>query len=213
MRREYDPYNRENSPIYLLKQANMFLRSYKEDKSTNAVFYACLDCRIALEINDLTKILTSVSEKEREEIITKSRPRHGINKADQGIGVLKERYQLFFQAVSEVFNLGHKAYDFKRSKALQNELSKFVHSYWMQLEDLKFGSTWYNYAIKLVDQTKHFIMNSLDIKEDSANDLGIEVRSIPEESRNLLNEWKENFKMSYDELITRLQAIQNRSKS
>ena len=122
---------RENDFIYLRRQAQELLLFANDHKNSNALIYGCLDTRIALEILDLKKILASVNSSEINIIIEESKPKNGIDRINKKQGSLKERYQLFYQAVCELLGVNDKYYDFKKSKDLQHKLSTYIHSYYM----------------------------------------------------------------------------------
>jgi hypothetical protein len=209
MFRDYNPLKRENDQFYLITQAMGFIKLYQIAGNTNAPFYACLDCRIALEINDLHQILLSVPEEEHEEILENCRPRHGITKVDKGVGVLKERYQLYFQALNEVISLeGYYAYDFKKSRELQGELSKLIHSYWMIGAPLDYYSQFLDNAVELVKETETFIYSTTKVKGDKATRIGLRIDLLLQQDKALLEDWKTNSKMTYDELKARLMERQ-----
>src|SRR5690606_27233646 len=106
------------------------------------LIYASLECRIALELLDLNFLLASVKKEDREQIMIDSKPKNGINQVDKQIvgGVLKHKYQLFFQAICEVCGFRNQYYDFKKSKNLQHELSEYIHSYHLTDDELKYGT-------------------------------------------------------------------------
>ncbi len=98
MEREYNPNIRENDPIFLVRNIQELLLIAKENKNSSALLYACLDCRIALEILDFNIILHSVDPIERQKIIEVSKSKNGIDRINKKVGILKEKYQMFFQA-------------------------------------------------------------------------------------------------------------------
>jgi len=201
---------RQTNPFYLAENADFLKRKYTEGENTNAIFYACLDCRIALEKSDLDRISTSVPQKDRDEITKQSKLRRGIERADntnKTTRVLRERYQMFFQAVCETIKLPNQSYDFKRSKELQQSLSIYIHSYWMEEEELKFGSGELSEAVKLVDQTIAFLKSNYEIKDTKAEVWGINLEKLPEGVLDILNTWKVNAGMKYNELLESLSEI------
>jgi hypothetical protein len=210
--REYFPLERENDQIYLIRQAEEMDYLYRNQKNTNAIIYACLDCRIALEKTDLDIICLSVPEEEHEEIIYGSIPHKGIPRVDRKVGVLKLKYQQFFQAVTELVGFETKAYDFKKSLELQGMFSKYIHSYWAQPVHLEYKSDYLENASKIIQDCKKFIMDSMVLINGERNLLGLDVRVMPEEDKALLTRWKGGNKMTYEELKNQLRTnIQNRS--
>lgn len=204
-----DNYNsdfRENNFIYLIRQSQEMLEFAKANKNSNAIIYACLDSRIALEILDLNKILLSATDEERLLILQESKPKNGIYTIDKKKGVLKERYQLFFQAVCENSDVKDKYYDFKNSKDLQHKLSAYIHSYYMMAEDINFESKTMQKAFVIISETHRFIKSSLYFDGKEYFSYGIKIESIPEEDKLILDEWKKSPKMEYEELKIKLKA-------
>jgi len=195
---------RENNYIYLKRQAEELLIYAEEFKNSNALIYACLDSRIALETLDLKKILLSADSSEIATIIEDSKPKNGIEKNGKKQGSLKERYQLFYQAVCEILGVNDKYYDFKHSKELQYKLSTYIHSYYMTQEEINYDSEIMQNAILLIKEVHNFIKSSLyfDGKDWIAH--GAKITTIPEDDKTLLEEWKNNSKMEYDELKFKL---------
>jgi hypothetical protein len=204
---------RINNPLYLMKQVEYLIKFGFENRNSSSIIYACLESRISLELLDLEKIKLSVNEKDRIEIIEESKPKNGIEKIGKNIGVLKERYQLFFQAICEVCLLEFKHYDFKKSKDLQNNLSKYIHSYYMNDSELEFDSQNIQDAILLIKDVDEFIRNSCFEKNGILFNGGIEIKSLKKEDQELLNKWKNNIKMNYKELKLELENnIESRKK-
>ncbi|MFY0713060.1 hypothetical protein J1D01_05245 [Seonamhaeicola sp. NFXS20] len=183
-----------------MKQVEALMQLGFQNKNTSSIIYSCLECRIALELLDLNKILLSVKPEEKLKIIEESKPKNGIDKLGQKKEILKERYQLFFQAMNEVLCLNSKYYNFKKSKSLQFELSTYIHSYHMADEDLNFDSKNIQNAILLINEVDPFIKSSLIKKNNEYLCVGMEVESLPVEDKKLLIKWKNDFKMDYDEL-------------
>jgi hypothetical protein len=196
---------RENDFIYLIRQAQELLEIAKANKNSSAIIYACLDSRIALEILDLRKILLSVDDDdERLLILEKSKPKNGIYKVNKKTGVLKEKYQMFFQAVCENLDIKDRYYDFKKSKDLQHKLSTYIHSYYMMAEDINYDSKIMQKAFILIRETHRFIKSSLHF--DGKEYITYGIKTIPEEDKIILEEWKKSTKMEYEELKIKLKA-------
>lgn len=204
MKREYRPDFRENDPIFLLRNAKELLLIGEINKNSSSLIYACLDSRIALENLELNIILHSVEKKEREQIIEESKPKNGIERIGRKQGSLKEKYQLFFQAVCEVLEVNAKSFDFKKSKDFQNQLSKYIHSYYFTNDDLKYESQMMQNAIKIVNDVNNFITSFLHVENDTYIIIGMEMKSIPMKDKELLEEWKTSHIMTYEDLKNRL---------
>lgn len=204
-----DNYNsdfRENNFIYLIRQSQELLEFAKINKNSSAIIYACLDSRIALEILDLHKILLSVNDEERVLILEDSKPKNGIYAVNKSTGILKEKYQMFYQAVCENLDVKDKYYDFKKSKDLQHKLSAYIHSYYMIPEDINFESKTMQKAFAIIPETHKFIKSSLFLDGEEYIAYGIKISTIPEEDKIILDEWKKSKKMEYEELKIRLKA-------
>jgi hypothetical protein len=150
MKREYNPDIRENDPIFLLRNIKELLLIAKTNKNSSSLIYACLDCRIALELLDLNLILHSVRLIDRQQIIEDSKPKNGIYRINKKVGCLKEKYQMFFQAFCEIVGVPAKSFDFKKSKDLQFNLSTYIHSYYLNNDELKYDSKTMQNAIKIM---------------------------------------------------------------
>jgi hypothetical protein len=212
MEREYNPNIRENDPIFLLRNIQELLLIAKENKNSSALLYACLDCRIALEILDFNIILHSVDPIERQKIIEDSKSKNGIDRINKKVGILKEKYQMFFQVFCEIVGIQAKSFDFKRSKDLQYNLSSYIHSYYMNNSDLNYDSEIMKGAINIINEVIEFIMLSLFIENGAYILVGINIEKIPLEDKLILDEWKNSKSMKYEELKIRLEEnIQKRN--
>ncbi|WP_187262458.1 hypothetical protein [Pontibacter beigongshangensis] len=211
--RNYHPNIRENDPVYLLYHIEQLLEIAKEFKNSSSLIYACLDARITLELLDLKLILASVKPEERAQIIEDSKPKNGIERMNQKTGSLKERYQLFFESVCEVLNVDAKCYNYKKSKELQHKLSTYIHSYYMTEEEINFESKVMQRAFTLISEVENFVKGSLAFEGDAYSILGIEIKSIPDEDKILLDEWKNNQKMDVNELKGKLKNNQINRKN
>jgi len=206
MERNYNPDVRENDPPYLLRQVQELLLIASANKNSSALIYACLDSRIALEILDLNIMLHSVSAEEREIIVEESKPKNGIDRVNKKQGSLKEKYQLFFQAVCETLSVDAKFYNFKKSKDIQYKLSTYIHSYYMTNEDLKYDSALMQNAIIILNEFQSFLKSSFPAKNGSMIVTGINIATIPANDKIILEEWKTSNSMNYEDLKSRLKA-------
>ncbi len=204
MERKYNPDLRENDPPYLLRQVQELLLIASANKNSSALIYACLDSRIALEILDLNIMLHSVNAEERIIIVEESKPKNGIDRLNKKQGSLKEKYQLFFQAVCETLSVDAKSYDYKKSKDIQYKLSTYIHSYYMTNEDLKYDSPLMQNAIIVIKEFETFLKTSFPIKGDTLIMTGINISTMPEKDKIILQEWKISNSMSYEDLKNRL---------
>lgn len=202
----YRPDIRINNPIYLLRQVEELLKLAVEYKNSSSLIYASLECRIALELLDLNFLLASVKKEDREQIMIGSKPKNGINQVDKQIvgGVLKHKYQLFFQAICEICGFKNQYYDFKKSKDLQHELSEYIHSYHLTDDELKYGTEIMNKCHSLIVEVDEFIKQSLPKEDNSWLMLGIEIESLPEEDKISLEKWKISNSMTYEDLKEQL---------
>lgn len=209
MSREYNPDIRENDPLYLRRQSQELIMIANARKSASPIIYACLDLRIALEIIDMNIVLTSVEPAERQKIFEDCKPKNGIDRNGKKVGVLKEKYQTFFQAVCETVGVNAQSFDFKKSKELQYELSTYIHSYYLSNSELNYNSSIMQSALQTVSEVQKFIISSLAIDNDQASIVGIEISSLPEHDKQVLEEWKAS-KITYEELKYKLS---NKNKS
>lgn len=203
MNRFYNPNIRENDSAYLLRQVQELLLIAEHNKSSSPLIYACLDSRIALEILDLNIILHSVNKEERIQIIENSKPKNGIDRVNKKEGSLKEKYQLFFQAVCEVLNVNGKFYGFKKSKDIQYRLSTYIHSYYMTNEDLKYNSLLMQNAIKIIKEFEDFIKTAVPVENNSMVIIGTNFKNLPVNDKILFEDWKTS-SITYDELKEKL---------
>lgn len=201
--REYQPNKRSNDPAYLLHHVTKLVEIAQEHKNASSLIYACLDSRIALEICDLFLILASVKPEERQAVLESSKPKNGIEKLNNKRKPLKEKYQSFFQNMSELLGVSWNKYNFKKSKDLQHQLSTYIHSYYMLEDEINFDSETMQAALRLIEQVQEFIREGLNFDGESYQVIGVEMETIPLEDKELLAEWKDN-KLTQDELKQRL---------
>lgn len=206
---EYKADVRINEPFYLLRQSLELVNIAKQHKNPSPLIYASLECRIALELMDLNLILSTVKPEDREQIIEDSKPKNGIDRVNRRVGSLKHKYQLFFQAIHELYDFDNKYYDYKKSKDLQYKLSTYIHSYHMTNKELEFDSENMQNCIKLIEDVDCFIKTSLPLQDNVYIILGVEIETLPEEDKIVLNEWKNSNSMEYFDLKERLSANLN----
>lgn len=211
MERIYNPNIRENDSAYLLRQVQELVLIASQNKSSSPLIYACLDARIALEILDLHMILHSVAFEERQKILEDSKPKNGIDYVNKKQGSLKEKYQYFFQALCEVLEVTGKFYDFKKSKNIQYRLSTYIHSYYMSNNELKYDSPLMQNSITILKEFELFIKTGVPIEDNSMIIIGFDSKTMPEDDKKLLAEWKISNSMTYEDLKIRLK--QNHSKN
>jgi len=209
MERIYNPNMRQNDSAYLLRQVQELVLFAEQNKSSSPLIYACLDSRIALEVLDLNMILHSVSLEERKQIVEESKPKNGIDRVNKKEGSLKEKYQQFFNAVSEVLDVDGKFYDFKKSKQIQYKLSTYIHSYYMSNNELNYNSPLMQNAIKVVKEFEQFLKTGVPIKDGSMIIIGMNCKTMPEDDKQLLAEWKTSNTMKYEELKEKLEKNHN----
>lgn len=147
-----------------------------------------------------------MDESERDEIIAATMPRNGIEKVNKKNGSLKHKYQLFLQAVCEVLDIENNYFDFKKSQAIKDQLSTYIHSYYLNDNDLLFHSDIMQNAISLIQNAKDFVYGYLK-KDDNNSELSvlnIVHERIPIEDKQILSEWKASPSMDYEELKRKL---------
>lgn len=205
----YKPDIRINNPIYLLRQVEELLKLAQEYKNSSSLIYASLECRIALELMDLNFLLASVKPEEREQIITDSKPKNGIDRVNSKVGSLKYKYQFFLQAICEILGINNERYDYKKSKDLQYLLSTYIHSYHMDNPELEFNSVSMQKCLNLIIEVDKFIKSSMPYENGTWTMLGMEISSMPEKDREVLDEWKISTNMTYDQLKEKLSKNHN----
>lgn len=200
---DYDANKRKNDPAYLLHHVGKLLEIAKEYENSSLLIYACLDSRIALEICDLYLIIASVKPEERQEVLESSKPKNGIDKMNKKHKALKEKYQSFFQILSEISGVSWNNYDFKKSKDLQHKLSSYIHSYYMLDDEVDFHSDTMQSVFQLIDEVREFIQAGLNFNGSEYKIIGVEIATIPEADKELLAEWKED-NITQEELKERI---------
>ncbi|WP_282056034.1 hypothetical protein [Maribacter luteus] len=208
----YKPDVRISNPIYLLRQAEELIKLGESNQNTSSLIYASLECRIALELMELNFLLHSVKLDEREKIIEDSKPKNGIDRVNTQVGSLKFKYQHFLQAVCEIFDINNEFYDYKKSKKLQHELSTYIHSYYLIDVEIKYQSTYMQKCLELILEVIRFVKTSMPYEDGVYTMLGMEISSMPEEDKLILEEWKTSTKMTYEELKENLTLNHNKRK-
>ena len=209
----YKPDIRINNPIYLLRQVEELVKLAREYENSSSLIYASLDCRIALELMELNFLLASVKPEEREQIIIDSKPKNGIDRVNNKVGSLKYKYQFFLQAICEVLEISNERFDYKKSKELQYQLSNYIHSYHIDNPDLEFKSENMQKCLHLIIEVDRFIKSSMPYENGTWTMLGMEISSMPEKDREVLDEWKISSNMTYEELKEKLKLNHNSRKN
>jgi hypothetical protein len=202
--REYNPTKRLQDPLYLTINAEILKSGAITLKSSSPLIYACVDLRTALELVEFIILLGSVSDELRPEIIELGKTKNGIDRANKKIKSLKEKFQLFYQAVCEVAKISGRSFDFKKSDDLQFRLSKYLHSFIRPPSDIDFDSEFMQSSLSLIDETIKFIQDYITYDNNELKIQSIDVNQIPADDLLLLEEWKNSTKMTYDELKKRL---------
>jgi len=200
----FNPNIRTTRPDWLTLQAQYLVQNALRLNNASFLIYACLEARLALEKSDLDIVLVSIPAESRDEIIELSKTKNGIDKQGRKIGALKERYQLFVTTLFEAIEVKANLYDFKRSKELQNELSYFIHSYHFFYPEMTADFDVLSPIPQLVQDTEDFLRSSFKVEGEGHAVKGIEIASLPAEDFALLQEWKDNTKMTREELLEKL---------
>jgi len=200
----YRPEIRINSPIYLIRQSEELIKIGKSGKNSSPLIYAALECRIALELMDLEFLLLSVKKDEREKFRIDSKSKNGIDRVNNKVGSLKFKYQYFLQAICEILDIDNKIYDYLKSKKLQYDLSTYIHSYYFIEVEINYESEYIQNCLKLVLDVISFVKSSMSYENGEYTMLGMEISSLPEDDKKVLNEWKKSSKMSYEQLKEKL---------
>ncbi len=166
-----------------------------------------------MEKADLDIVLASAQPKERLAIIESCKPKNGIERQGRKIGALKERYQIFIVSVFEALGMKSNYYDFKESKRLQNELSSFIHSYYIFNEKITVDSEELSYIPSLISEVEKFVRKSFYVEGEGHTIKSLELKSMPEDDKELLNIWKNDRKMTKEELVERLSENAKKRKT
>ena len=149
-------------------------------------------------------VLASIPENDRLEIIELSKSKNGIEQHGKKIGALKERYQIFIVNLFKALEIESNYYDFKKSKKLQSQLSPFIHSYHFFGTEMTADSIELQPIPDLINETEVFLRQSFYIEGEGHSIRGIELKSLPIEDKILLEKWKNDFKMTEEELLGKL---------
>ncbi len=104
-------------------------------------------------------------------------------------------------------------YDFKESKRLQNELSSFIHSYYIFNEKITVDSEELSYIPSLISEVEKFVRKSFYVEGEGHTIKSLELKSMPEDDKELLNIWKNDRKMTKEELVERLSENAKKRKT
>ncbi len=198
--REYNSTKRIHDPAYYCHHVSEMKKLAIRGTNSNAIIYCMVDLRTALELTEYTILLASVGEELRQEISELTKAKNGIDAANKKLKTLKEKYQMFYQAVCEVIGLKGKFYDTKKSDDLQYRVSAYLHPYYRTQIEIDFGSDFMNDGLALIDETIAFIKDSLMFDGSSYSIQNIEKAKIPPEDQLIFEEWKNSVKMTYEEL-------------
>lgn len=203
--RDYYANRRLNDPAYLMKHVDELMKIAREHQNSSSLIYACLDSRIALEYIDLYLILASADDDERTGILEASKPKNGIDRLNNKYKTLKKKYQVFFQVASEIRGVKWNRHDFNKSKDLQHRLSTYIHSYYMSESDIDFNSKIMQAVFPLIQEVQALIKYSLNYNGEQYQIISVVTSTIPQEDRSLLIEWKDDNKMTEEELRVKLE--------
>ena len=197
---------------WLIIQARDLVKQGLANRIPSLLFYACFEARLALERYDLDIVLASVAPEERPEILDGCKPKNGIEKLGRKVGALKERYQIFIISVFEALDMKSNYYDFKKSRSLQNELSSYIHSYWIVDNPITIESEESKRIPLLVEKVEKFIRKSSYVEGEGHGIRSLELKSMPDDDKVLLDQWKDDRKMTEKELILRLKENARRRR-
>lgn len=201
---DYNPTKRQQNPAYLVRHADEMKKLAIHTSSSSLLIYSCLDLRTTLEFIEINILLASVSEPFRQEILDTGKGKNGIDRVNKKIKTLKEKYQLFYQAICEILKVPGKFYDFKKSDDLQFQLSQYLHTYTRDQSEIEFESAFMQASIKIINETIKFIFDSLEVEPGRFKIQNMDVHQIPLDDLRVFEEFK-NSTMTYENLKDRLQ--------
>jgi len=208
--KEYNPNKRNQDPGYLICNAQYLKDFAINQENSSLIIYTCLDLRTALELTEFYFLLDSVGPEFRTEITIMAKSKNGIDKVNRKLKSLKDKFQKFYTAVCEVTGTKGEYFNFKKSHDFQFHLSQYLHTYTRDQADIDFNSKFMQNALPLIDEVTQFIKDSLMFDGKTYTIQNIDVNGIPSEDIEVLNEWKTNSKMTYEEMKSKLEHNLNK---
>jgi hypothetical protein len=210
---KFNPQIRSHNLVWIIEHAK-YLHDYAiTTNNSSLVLYCCLELRNAIEILELKLLLASVNEDEREGIITLSKPKNGINKANNELKTLKSKFQDFYESVCKITGQTGVYFDYNKCEDMKHKLSQYIHTYTREEYEMYFDSTFIQEAFPLIYEVIRFLEYSL-LYDGETYTIQCLSKHLEPEDMALLEEWKQGKVKSKEELIDRLKLnIQLRNQT
>lgn len=208
---EFNTHERSNSPVWLICQINLLIKSAKQLSDTSLILYAALETRNLLELLELEILKTAVKGTDYAIFLREIKGKSGIQQMNKKYKSLKYRYQSFSSAASKaIFVEGHglNKFDIKITEEHCKELSNYIHIYTRDTEELKFESEYIQLGIQRIEESLEYLLSNFFTVIDGGLTYGLfDFSSFPPYVKNEFNKWLESVDEDEDPLIERLTNI------
>jgi hypothetical protein len=183
---------RHHTPDWILRKIADLIDKAKRLEDSSNVLYACLEARNLLEMLSTSKLQCSVPAEEREAITEAVKPHHGIKGVDKELKALGLKTQEFMNVVCSQEGHPFPVFNFNESDKLQKRLSQYIHTYTVSHDEMLFGSTYIKEGFAVIKEAVAFVRHNLfyDAKRNTYGIVNADMTTLPEWSKDLLQEWK-----------------------
>lgn len=195
---------RVNEFEWIVCQINNLIKTSDADCNSSYVLYACLESRNLLELLEFTILKLSMMPEEFNNKILFIEKKNGLEKCNKRIRTLNLKYQLFNSVCLKVgYDLNSQSLKIKEVIDLKSQLARYIHSYYLSNEELKFESGF-------IQEGKNFCEKAIILYRESTIVSGDGKRKIscfnPDTLSNGLKKIFEDWKKSPNENTKILEA-------
>ena len=201
-KRAFRSTQRHHVPTWILLKIEDLIDKAKREKDSSKVLYACLESRNLIEMLKFSKIQCSIPEEERNATAERASGQNGLEKENKKLKVLNQKYQDFFQAVSEDANFSFTSFNASQCQKILDSLHAYIHTYTISEHEMIFSSNYVQEAFNVINNATAFVKSNMTyIQENNTYAIAnIDVKTLPEWARIVLDAWKQDPKNDYENL-------------
>lgn len=208
--RIYQSSHREHDFAWILRHCKDLEEKAKRQKDVSKILYCALELRNCLEMVEFYFLLASVDPKLHLTIKEIASQWKGNEKANKKIKALNFKAQKFQELASESSDISTTLFSYKKCDELKNKLSKYLHTYTLTEDEIKYNSTFIQEAFKIFNETRNWIEKWLLFDGKTYTIASIRWDSLKPEQKKLFERWKDDL-LNEEQLKEELKRIKNNS--
>jgi len=189
MGRIFNTNERDESPMWIIRQIEVLLNESQKHNSSSKLFYACYETRNLLESIEFNYVFAALDVTEREDALKTIRKVDGIKKTFEDLDSSIYHYLTFLIELCNALKFPPPPfYDFKISRKFKTELNEYCHIYGRTTEELTYDSPFVKAGKLTIENVFKYL------KETSiyygATFIGTPISKLDPESKEVYNRWK-----------------------